>query len=443
MSLHRMQLPFVRIGALLASSAAAPFAGASSFQWIAQDTITPLQPQNGAQFGAALAADSLQVAIGEPLADVNGVANAGRVAVRRFAGGPQASVIPESLHPNGYFGAALSVQDDVLRVGEPGNPTNGAEAGAISQYQFHDDSQHWLWSGTSFSEPGDHFGSSLAQDGLWRVDSRPDSDMFAGGYVFVVRLAGMAEFQLLTEPAGAVGDAFGASLAIHAGAAGEPDLLVIGAPHRDLAAGAIDAGAAYVFANATHTGTGWVQVAYLTPPAAKAQDFFGSSVAVGPSRVVVGAPGRDIAGSPTPGNAGAVFVYEPDGSGGWEQAQEIALADAGNADRFGTAVAYDPARDRVFGGAPYRMHTVFGGSGPIGSVVVAQRICLFTSCGWAPISELYSLDQPSIGQQAGHAIAVVGDRVFIGAPAYDHASDVDSGRVIAFIADDIFADGFD
>lgn len=100
------------------------------------------------------------------------------------------------------------------------------------------------------------------------------------------------------------------------------------------------------------------------------------------------------------------------------------------------------ARPRVRRCAVWHAHR-FGGSSPTGSVVVAQRICLFTSCGWAPISELYSLDQPSIGQQAGHAIAVVGDRVFIGPPAYDHASDVDSGRVIAFIADDIFADGFD
>jgi len=434
---------FASLGACLVLAAQGPSAWASSFEWIELDTIMPLQPQAGAQFGAALAADALQLAIGEPRASVNGVSVAGRVAVRRFAGGPQASVIPDVLHAGGLFGAALSVQGDVLRVGEPGNPTNGADAGAISQYDYHADSQHWLWSGTGFSLAGDRFGTSLAQDDPWRVDSRPGSPAFAGGYVMVTQLAGMADVQFIAEPGGVAGDAFGASLAIHRGAAGEPDLLVIGAPRRDLGAGATDAGAAYVFANATHTATGWVQVAYLTPPSPHDQDFFGSSVAVAASRVVVGAPGRDKSAAPPAGNAGAVFVYEPDGAGGWQQAQEIVLADAATGDALGSSVAYDAASDRVFGGAPFRVHTVFGGTGATGGVIVAQRICLFTSCGWAPIRELYSHDQPSIGQQAGRAIAVVGDRLFVGAPNYDHGTDVNSGRVLAFVADDIFADGFE
>src|SRR4029079_14327362 len=89
------------------------------------------------------------------------------------------------------------------------------------------------------------------------------------------------------------------------------------------------------------------------------QEMFGLSVAIGADRVLVGAPGRDAGGTT---DAGSVFVYVPDGAGGWQQQAELFLSGASIGDRFGTAVAYDAQHGWLVGGAPDRVTNVFRGT---------------------------------------------------------------------------------
>ena len=422
---------------------------AASNGWFLERSEQPLEPQSGALFGSAVSADAAGFAIGEPRATVNGIAQAGRVAVRLNAGGPQASIIEESLRPGVHFGAALAIAGDRLRVGAPDETVNGTGAGSVSEYGYNAFEQRWSWQSTGFGEAGDHDGYAVAITGDLIGEGRPGSSAFPGGYVATFYAdQGIDGVGILHATNGVDGDFFGASIALYRSPnVSLPDLAVVGAPYRDRGAAAHFGGAAYVFANPTHTGMGWQQVAYLTADNPLDLDLFGFSVAAGPSRVVIGAPGRDRV-VPTPvSDAGAVFVFTPDGSGGWQQESQLFLANAAANEQFGTVVAYDPRHDRVFGAAPQRFHTVFGGSGDTGSVTVFKRTLIIPPhFGWLATAELFSDDQLSIGQQAGRALSVSGDRIFVGAPNYDANPNngvTDSGRVLVFAADEIFGNGFD
>ncbi len=304
---------------------------------------------------------------------------------------------------------------------------------------------------------GDRTGAAIAYDhaliaiGLPGPCTSGCSVSERGGRVFVsYDAADVTQYGVIVPDPGSDGnnDGFGVSVAVYRSPdPAQPDLLVVGAPLRHIDGAGDLAGAVYVYANATHDASDWQPVAYLTAENGAASDLFGYSVAVGPSRIVVGAPFRDRV-IPTPvSNAGAVFVFTPDGSGGWQQESQLFLANAATNELFGDTVAYDLTHDRVFGGAPQRFDTVFGGSGATGSVTVFKRTLIIPpNFGWLAIAELFSDDQLSIGQQAGRAVSVSGDRIFVGAPTYDANPNngiVDSGRVLVFSADEIFGNGFD
>lgn len=114
---------------------------------------------------------------------------------------------------------------------------------------------------------------------------------------------------------------FGWSIAL------DDDLAIIGAPFENSDGSAPDdesapaAGAAYIF---ERDATGqWHEVAYLKASNAESDDFFGFAVGLSGPFAVVGAYGEDGDGSDpsdnSVGEAGAIYVFEPDGSGSWVQ----------------------------------------------------------------------------------------------------------------------------
>jgi hypothetical protein len=112
---------------------------------------------------------------------------------------------------------------------------------------------------------------------------------------------------------------------------------------------ATDAGAVYVF---KRDGAGnWIQDAYLKASNAGAGDYFGFSVAISGSTIVVGAFGEassqttitNADGSASTDNsanaAGAVYVFKRDGSGDWIQDAYLKASNAEAGDVFGSSVA--------------------------------------------------------------------------------------------------------
>ena len=137
-----------------------------------------------------------------------------------------------------------------------------------------------------------------------------------------------------------MGDNFGASVAL----AG--DALVVGAPWHD--ASANSAGAAYAF---TRSGGTWTQQAKLVASDPAGFDFFGESVAIRTSAVVVGAPGKEV----LPFNhAGAAYVFERSGVT-WSERAKLTAPDNFDDGGFGESVAIqrkhgDRGRARPHGG---------------------------------------------------------------------------------------------
>ena len=113
--------------------------------------------------------------------------------------------------------------------------------------------------------------------------------------------------------------------------------VVVGAREDDDAGSS--SGSAYIF---DLDGT---QIAKITASDAAASDRFGSSVAVGSGRIVVGAPFDDDAGS----SSGSAYIFDLDGT----QIAKITASDAAAGDRFGGDGSVAVGCGRIVVGAPY------------------------------------------------------------------------------------------
>lgn len=435
--------------AVLSTICSLPRAAARS--WNQEQILLPFATQNGAQFGTAVHVNGTEAAIGMPFADGT-LANSGIVYVWRrsgaqwtLEGGPGSSV----KQTGAYFGSSVAIDGDRLYAGSPGYDQPEVNRGAVEV--FHYAAGEWSESGALGGGEGDRYGSAIAYDsGLIAIGiPGPCTSCGPSGGTGKVGVSfdfeNVALYATIFPHDGSNGDGFGASVAVYKNPdASAPDLLAIGAPFHHVEGAGDLAGAVYLYANANHVPSGWHLVAQLTAANPHESDLFGFSIAIGPQRLIVGAPDRDRV-TPTPvSNAGAVFVFVPNDVGAWEQESQLFLNDAGTNDLLGKAVAYDPLHDRIFGGAPQRLHSVFGGSGDTGSVTVFERSMNFPGA-FERTAELFSVDFASIGQRAGQSLSVSGDRLFVGAPGYDANPNngiTDSGRVFIYTADAIFADGF-
>ena len=260
---------------------------------------------------------------------------------------------------------------------------------------------------------GDEFGSAVAVDGGTAVVGAPEHNGTGTGgntitssgaaYVFTRdTLSGEWSQPIkLTASDGEEDDWFGHSVAVHG------DTIVIGAYKHDLNSES-DAGAAYVF---TKPDGGWVATstaAKLTDSDGKKNDWFGYSVAVHESTIVVGARGYD-------GNKGAAYVFtKPDG-GDWTStstAAKLTASDGAGSDYFGNSVAVD--RDTIVTGA-YR-HKANGVSNTGAAYVFIRPVG-----GWVATSTAAKLSASNgdDGDQFGRSVAVDGDTVVIGAQQDD------------------------
>ena len=106
---------------------------------------------------------------------------------------------------------------------------------------------------------------------------------------------------VMSYSSGAVGDQFGYSVAVGSGR------IVVGDGYNDVGSN-IDQGTAHVF-----DLNGNVTRLWITASDGAAEDRFGTSVAVGSGRIVVGARLHDV-GINT--NQGAAYIYDLDGNNG-------------------------------------------------------------------------------------------------------------------------------
>ena len=148
------------------------------------------------------------------------------------------------------------------------------------------------------------------------VGARFDDDNGSNsGSAYIYDLSGDSEVKI-TASDGAASDNFGFTVGIGG------TIVVIGAPYNDnLASGA---GQAYIFDLSGN------QLGIITASDGASNDNFGYSIAVGTSKIVVGAYNNDDAGT----NSGSAYIYDHDGT----NQVKITASDAGAGDNFGESV---------------------------------------------------------------------------------------------------------
>jgi hypothetical protein len=281
--------------------------------WSERAKLTAAKGAVNDLFGASVALSGSTVVIGAYGANDA----AGAAYVFTDSGGTwsqQAELTDPGGAANDNFGWSVAIAGSTAVVGAPFEANTGAA------YVFTGSGSAWSQQ-AALTDPvgtyGDQFGWSVAISGSTALVGADGTDSFTGAaYVFVGSGGTWSRQAKLTASDGAVDSNFGASVALSGSTA------VVGAY------GANDnTGGAYVFARFAGT---WPQQAELTDPGGAANDYFGRSVAVSGSTVVVAAIGPNSF-------TGAAYVFVRSG-GTWAQLTE--LTDPGGAanDYFGFSV---------------------------------------------------------------------------------------------------------
>ena len=307
----------------------------SGGQWLEEDRLRHSDGESGDRFGHAVGISGSRVAGSAPGADPQGVAAAFEYDGSQWANRVQLE--PSDAHRAG-FGTAIAARDGLALVSFVPDDLPGSV-----RVLRHDG--RW-WNEESLLEaadplPGLRFGAALALDPPWAAVGVPEiAGATFAGEVALFHFDGVdwLPAQVLQDSSGNDGDEFGDAISL----AG--DLLCVGAPGRD--DGAVNAGAVYVYRLVSGI---WTLEAKLLAANPAAGDRFGRAVHHEADTIVVGTPLADHPAN----DAGAVELFQLV-SGNWEQ-QAVLFDPAGAArDHFGTSVRLEapvlavgvPDRDR-------------------------------------------------------------------------------------------------
>lgn len=317
------------------------------------------------------------------------------LSIMSWAGGARAAVPSGSFIQEAYakasntgggdlFGSAIAVSGDTLVVGAPneasaaagingdGSDNNALLAGAV--YVFVRSDTNWVQQAylkASNAQANDQFGIAVAISGDFIV---------VGAYL---------------EDGGAVG---------------------VNGPEDDNSA--INSGAAYVF---VRQGTNWTQQAYLKASNTGAEDFFGGSVAISGTNVVIGAFGEASNGTggdqdnsaPT---TGAAYVFGRSGTNWTPQAYlKASNPDAG--DFFGYAVGISGSTV-VVGAYQEDSHAIGSNGDPSSNDALSSGAAyVFVNANGRWSQQAYLKASNTEAQdQFGLAVAVSADVIVVGAP---------------------------
>jgi hypothetical protein len=379
----------------------------------------PLSPGAGnslTEYGVATAIDGDTLVVGANSKEAAGnYSGAAYVFVRSDARWElEAKLIPDDAAALQFFGWSVDIDDDTIVVAAPGDSRNGLYSGAA--YVFTRNGSTWNQQAKlKAQDPAarDEFAVSVAIDGDTIVVGSyldDDSAMDSGSvYVFARNGTSWSQQAKLNASTPSVQAWFGLAVDI----AG--DTILAGAIQDD--ATVIDAGATYVF---VRNGTTWSEQALLTASDAATDDAFGFAVAVQGDTAVIGANGFEN----TTGFAGAVYVYERNGTV-WSQQQKLTPVDATGANGlfgFGVSIGFDG--DTILVGT--NGDDAMGVN--TGSVYVFQQ----DGTGWMQQDKLFSLN-PATGAEFGVVAAVDGDYMAIGANSGKFNSIPDKGAGSAYV----------
>jgi hypothetical protein len=230
-----------------------------------------------------------------------------------------------------YFGYSVSISGPWIVVGAYYDDDGGSNSGSAYVFQL-TSSGTWTYAEKLIAPDdysSDYFGYSVAISGSWIVVGAyaDDDGGSASGSAYVWQRTDSGSWEYgnkIIAPDDYSSDYFGSSVSISG------SWLVVGAYNDD--DDGSSSGSAYVF-QLTSSGS-WTYAEKLTAPDAAASDYFGQSVSISGSRIIVGAYQDDDTAS----NSGSAYVFQLAENGSWEFAEKVASPDAASGDYFGASV---------------------------------------------------------------------------------------------------------
>ena len=293
-----------------------------------------------------------------------------------------------------YFGYSVAASDTRIVVGAYNEDTNGSNAG--SAYIFDIDGNQISKIQASDAQVGDYFGYSVAVSDTRIVVGAHTEDTTAinagSAYIFDIDGNQIAKIQASDAQES---DLFGYSVAV------SNTRIVVGAYGEDTTAS--QAGSAYIF------DIDGNQIAKIQASDAEANDYFGWSVAVSDTRIVVGAV---YEGS----YAGAAYIFDINGN----QIAKIQASDAEANDYFGHSVAVSDTR------------------------IVVGAVYEGTTASYAGAAYIFDIDGNQLAKiqasdaeewdQFGYSVAVSDTRIVVGAHT-ENTTAISAGSAYIFDID--------
>lgn len=215
----------------------------------------------------------------------------------------------------------------------------------------------------------------------------------------------------LSASDGALSDFYGYSVAV-----GADGTVAVGARFDD--DDGQDSGSAYVY---TPNGSGGYTENKLTGSDSGAGDHFGTAVAVGPDGTI--AVGARFADTGAVLDTGAVYLFEPDGGGGYNETG-LAASDSSADQSFGRSLAIGPD-GTIAVGAP----------GPFGSTIIGS-VYVFVPDGVGGYSEVkLTASDGALGDEFGYSVAVAPDGTVVVGAWQDDDDGNASGSVYVYSPD--------
>ena len=290
-----------------------------------ENKITASDGAAGDRFGNSVAIGSGRIVVGNMFDDDNGSAS-GSAYIFDLDGTELAKITASDGAADDQFGWSVAIGNGRIVVGAYADDDNGSLSG--SAYIFDLDGTQLAKITASDGAASDQFGYSVAiGNGRIVVGAYKDNSNQGSAYIFDLDGTQLAK---ITASDGAASDQFGHSVAIGNGR------IVVGARQDVLNSGS-RSGSAYIF---DLDGT---QLAKITASDGAAGDQFGSSVAVGNGRIVVGAYADDDNAT----NSGSAYIFDLDGT----QLAKIIASDGAANDYFSISVAI--GNGRIVVGVPF------------------------------------------------------------------------------------------
>ena len=298
--------------------------------WEQVDKLIPDDAFGEDYFGTCVSIDGTTAVVGAHGNDDDGSFSGSAYIFERTVGGWEqvAKLTADDASTEDNFGYSVAISGDTVIVGAWGDDDLGSYSGSAYVFQCTTGS----WEQVAKLTAGDGgtnnwFGYSVSLSGTTAIiGANYDNDNGEGSgsaYIFECTASGWEEVAKLIASDGTIDEHFGCSVSISGTTA------IVGAYYDDDNGNA--SGSAYLFELTT---SGWEQIEKITASDNAGGDVFGYSVSVCGNRAIVGAYGDDSNVS----NSGSAYQFEHTTTG-WEQIDKLTANDRASGDYFGYSVA--------------------------------------------------------------------------------------------------------